>query len=235
MRARIGIVALYIAAAVSVTSAAVKGPRKVDLFWTSPEFAAYRPSSIALLPVATFDNNLDARKTTENAFSQVFHGAGPRWSSALVTREQIRRAGGDSLLKALNDALLKNPRLDSLEAAAYSRTTHSRALLTVRIDQYEQRLLEYDQSGKSTTTIQLHAALVDSTGRLLWTANGSENAEGPYQEANANALGVKSSGLSNQPVTGQGGAPSYLETINKLLTRWFDQFPAKPAPADSTK
>ena len=103
------------------------------------------------------------------------------------------------------------------------------------MDRFEKLEMQSDQSGKPTTTVQLTAALVDSTGRLLWSASGSETAEGPYQDAHANALGVQASGLNNAPITGQGGAPSYIETITRLVARWLPRFPARlaAAPADS--
>ena len=107
------------------------------------------------------------------------------------------REGGDSLLKAFTQYVLKNGRLDSLDAPRFSRATRARALLTVRVDRFERMELQFDQSGKPTTTVQLTAALVDSTGRLLWTASGSETAEGPYQDAVDQPLGVKASGLNN--------------------------------------
>jgi hypothetical protein len=90
--------------------------------------------------------------------------------------------------------------------------------------------MEFNQAGKPTTTVALTAALVDSSGRLLWTASGSETAEGPYHDPSTAPLGVSSSGLINKPITGQGAAPSYPETLGKLLARWLPNFPAKPAP-----
>ena len=40
------------------------------------------------------------------------------------------------------------------------------------------------------------AALVDSSGRLLWSASGSETGEGTYHEADSGTMGVKGSGLN---------------------------------------
>ena len=107
------------------------------------------------------------------------------------------------------------------------------ALLCVRIDQFEKRELEFNESGHATTTVKLHAALVDSTGRLLWTASGGETMEGPYQEAATGSLGVKASGLNTTPVT-QGGAPSWNEVLGKVFARWVEQFPHRGARPDST-
>jgi hypothetical protein len=50
-------------------------------------------------------------------------------------------------------------------------------------------------------------------------------------EADAGTLGVKNSGLTQQPLTGEGGAPPFQEVLAKLFTRWVDAFPAKRAAA----
>jgi hypothetical protein len=102
------------------------------------------------------------------------------------------------------------------------------ALLSVRVDLFEQVQVEWNQSGKPSTTVQSRAAVVDSGGRLVWTASGSETAEGPYHDANAATLGVKGSGLTTEPVTGQGGAPSFDDVTTRLFTRWAAHFPALP-------
>lgn len=217
--------------ALAAPALAQKGAKKVDLFWTSPEFAAHEPRTIAMLPAATYDGSAEARKQAELAVARALRETGYRWTSTLITRDRLFKAGGDSLVKALNDQLLRNPRLDSLEAPAYARMMFTNALLTVRVDRYEKLEMEFNQAGKPTTTVALTAALVDSSGRLLWTASGSETAEGPYHDPNTNPVGVNASGLNNRPITTQGGAPSFPETLSKLLSRWAPNFPAKQAAA----
>ncbi len=223
--------AVALATAVASSAVAGKGPGRTDAVWQAPDYAGFDVRSIAMLPVATFDNSLDARRYTENAIGQSLRGTGYRWVSTMMTREEIAREGGDSLLKAFTQSVLRTGRLDSLDAPRFSRATRARALLTVRVDRFERMELPFDQSGRPTTTVQLTAALVDSTGRLLWSASGSETAEGPYQDAGASVIGVRASGLNNTPVANQGVAPSYAETLTRLLARWLPQFPARPASA----
>src|SRR5689334_12755623 len=129
--------------------------------------------------------------------------------------------------------MLKDPRVDSLDAPRLSRLFRARALLTVRVDEMERRELEADQAGRPTTSIQLRAALVDSTGRLLWTMASSETMEGPQQDPTANVIGVKESGLNNQAVGGISPAPAYPEVLTKMCARWTDAFPRR-ATADSS-
>ncbi len=222
---------LAFVAALALPALAQKGPSKTDLVWTSPEFAAREPRSIALLPAATYDNSVDARQQAEAVVGRALRQKGYRFVSTLVTRDRMMKSGGDSLLTALNDQLLRTPRLDSLEAPAYARMCFANALLTIRVDRYEKLEMEFNQAGTPTTTVALTVALVDSSGALLWSASGSETAEGPFHDPNAGAIGVKASGLNNTPMTTQGGAPSFRETLDKLMARWAPAFPARAADA----
>ncbi len=225
-------VLLLFALAVPVLGAR-RGPSRTDNVWTAPDFAKVAPRTIAMLPAATYDGNVQARKLSEMALARALRDKGYRWMSTLITRDRMMKAGGDSLLKALNDQLLEEPRLDSLAAPGYARMMFANALLTIRVDRYEKLEMEFDQAGKPSTTVGLSVALVDSSGRLLWTASGTETAEGLYHDPTTNPTGIDASGLNNRPITGQGGAPSFPETLGKLVARWAPEFPArKPRAAN---
>lgn len=204
-----------------------------DRFWTAPDIVALPVTSIAMLPPATYDGSVEARKLVEVAVGQALKGSGHRWVSPFLVRDYLIKNGGDSLTKALHEKLLKNPRLDSLDAPFVSRALRARAVLTVRVDQLERRELEPGQSGRPATTVQLSAALVDSTGRLLWTAKSNETLEGALQEAGANVIGVKASGLNNQGIGNTTSAPGYAEVLSKVCARWTEPFPKRAVP-DST-
>lgn len=227
-RAKLGF--LLLACAVVVPASAEKAPKKMDIFWQSPEYAAHEPKSIAMLPAATYDGSVEARQQVEAAVAKALRGAGYRWTSTLITRDRMLKSGGDSLLKALHGQLLKEPQLDSLEAPGYARLMTSDALLTIRVDRFEQYKLEVYQSGKATTTVGLTVALVDSSGRLLWRGIGLETAEGVYYDAGSSQVDASPGALTNR-MTPQAGPPSYAETLGKLLVRWVPQFPAKSAAA----
>jgi hypothetical protein len=108
-------------------------------------------------------------------------------------------------------------------------------VLSVRVDQWEQRAILWNQSGRSMTSVRLKAALVDSTGALLWSASGAEDAEGPYHDPSTNPMGVSGTSLESQPVTGEGGPPAFELVLNPILVRWAPQFPAPPAAAAPAK
>jgi hypothetical protein len=206
--------------------------RKLDAFWTHPDIGGIGLRSIALLPGASYDNNLRTEKELEIAWGQIARSTGYRWYYPTLTKDLLRRAfGGDSVLTALRAGLLKEPRVDSLSAQKLCRALHTSAVLSMRADIWEQTQLEWNQSGKPWTRVTLKAALVDSSGRLLWTASGSETAEGPQHNAESGTLGVKSSGLNLQAVTGEGGAPAFQEVLARLFARWVRNFPVKAAEA----
>ena len=225
--------AFTLLALAALAHASTKQSPPGDRSWTAPDIDRYPVTSIAMLPPATYDGNVDARKQVEQAVGQALKGSGHRWVSPFLVRDVITKNGGDSLVKAIDDKLLKNPRLDSLDAPSLSRLFRARALLTVRVDEMERRELEADQSGRPSTSIQLHAALVDSTGRLLWTMASSETMEGAQQEPGGNVIGVKESGLNNTAVGAVSPAPTYQEVLTKMCVRWPDTFP-KRAAADSS-
>ena len=213
--------------------AAAKSTPPGDRSWTAPDIDRYPVASIAMLPPATYDGNADARKQVEQAVGLALKGSGHRWVSPFLVRDVMVKNGGDSLTKVINEHLLKNPRVDSLEAPRLSRLFRARALLTVRVDEMERMELEANQSGRPTTSIQLSAALVDSTGRLLWTMSSSETVEGAQQDPGANVIGVKASGLNTTAVGAISPAPTYEEVLAKMCARWTDAFP-KRAAADSS-
>ncbi len=131
----------------------------------------------------------------------------------------------------MREQILENVRVDSLHAPLLCARLRTSAALCVRVDQWEQQPILWNQSGRPTTTVRLKAALVDSSGALLWSASGSETSEGPYHDPNTNPINVRSSSsLDNTPVTGLGGPPAYDQVLNQLLLRWAPQFP-RPAGA----
>lgn len=223
---------LLLAVAALAASAAKKNVPG-DRTWTAPDIGEYRLPSIAMLPPATYDGSAEARRLVEQAVGQALKGSGHRWVSPIIVRDVVTKNGGDSLAKALNDKLLENTRVDSLDAPRLSRLFRARALLTVRVDEMERRELEANQAGRPTTSVQLRAALVDSTGRLLWTMDSNETMEGAQQDPSANVIGVKASGLNNTAVGGTAPAPTYQEVLTRVCLRWAEAFPKRAAP-DST-
>jgi len=213
------------AATGGVRAAAMEKKARGESAWTHPEFAGFAVDRIAMLPTATYDANASVEKEVERAVGAALRGAGYRWISGTATRNLLRANGADSLLASLRAGVLEQGRADSLEAPVACAVLRCDALLTVRVDQWEQREVEWNQSGKPTTTVHLRAALVDSTGALLWSDSGSETGEGPYHVPE-NQPGQST---IQRTQSTQGGAPSYSEVLVTILDRFASSFPAKPA------
>ena len=214
------------------TCLAAKKDKQGDRIWSHPDVATFKIGRIAMLPVVTYDNNGKAEKLVEGAFGQALGGAGFRWVSATSVRELLRvqTGGSDSTLKALKEGLLKEPRVDSLAAPGLCDRLRCDAILSVRVDLWEQRQIDWNESGKPATTIQLKSALVDSSGALLWSASGSQSQEGSYHEA---STAPSAEGALTQRQSLAQGAPDPLEVLTPLLGRWAQHFPSKRAPGAS--
>ena len=193
--------------AVGVHAAFAKDKNKIpDLIWVHPAFDSLGIQSVVLLPSASFDKNHRSENLIESLFAQALQPSGYRWVTPRVARDAIRSAFGDSGVAALSQGILAQGRVDSVVARRLCRTLRTGALMSLRLDQCEQVQVDWNQSGKPSTTVKLKAALVDSTGRLVWSASGNETGEGPYHEADAAMMGVKGSGLTTTPSTAEGGA-----------------------------
>lgn len=221
-------------AVVATLAIAARGGR--DLVWTHPDYARTRVDRIALIPAASFDNNLQNESLVEAMLGQSLKGTSYRWISASSTRELLRsQTGNDSLLKLLKSDLLKDAKIDSVHVRYVCKVLKCSGLLGVRIDQWDQQTPDYNQAGTPTTTVQARAALSDSLGRVIWTISGGLTAEGGYYDPSKGPVAVKDSGLERQAVTGSAGAPPYREVLTTLFGRWAPTFPPKPAaPAVAT-
>jgi hypothetical protein len=226
---------LLVVATVTLSGAApAKKLPKTDKLWTHPEVASFGLERIAVLPAATFDHNPDVAKQVEVSFAQVFHELPYRWISPGSSREVLRaRAGGrDSLLNLMRSSMLATGRVDSLLARDLCGMLRCDAVLSLRVDQWDRQELEWNQAGKPSTTVRITAALVDTLGRLAWSASGLERGEGSTNDPHGNVSGVTSSGLDTKPIKAEAGAPTFHEVMLPLFTRWFEYFPvpaAKPA------
>ena len=228
------VIAMAVAIAVASSSQAAKKSR--DAFWSRADFATRKVDRIVLFPVVSYDNNIQSENQVEASVGAAFKGLSYRWLSGTTPRGLIRsQPAGDSLLKEVRKGILAGGRLDSLQAPALAAALRCDAVLTMRIDQYEQHEPQWNEAGKPFTTIRLTAALVDSAGRLLWSANGGDTGEGPYHDPNANAVGVNDTGLDRKPISGQSGAPAVREVLALIAPRWAEAFPkhSPPPAADS--
>ena len=234
---RLPLVVLLIVLAPAVFAA--KAGNKLDLVWTNPGYADLAPRSIAFMPAVSWNNDLPSEHMAEDGAASAIKGKAYRWVSPLTVQSLMgARPAADWVWKAQRAVIVKTGRIDSLAAPALCASLRVRALFTLRVDQLERRDLEWNETGKPITQVQASAALVDSTGALLWTASGSEVGEGQLQEAPSGMTRVDASGLGNKPATGTGKSPDPREVFSRMFIRWAERFPAPPGytpPAEPAK
>lgn len=206
--------------------------RELDLVWTSPALDTAKVGRIALLPAASFARDLRNEKLVEGMLARALVESGHRWVSSTTSRALLRSAApDDSMLNGVRDEVLKNARLDSLSAMRVCAKLRTDAVLCVRVDRFDQVVLDATQSGKPSTTIQIRAALLGADGRQLWTVSGSETGEGPYQSPSSDPYRTPGGGVNANPTVTAIGPPSYEEVLTRLFDRWAPRFPKAPAGA----
>ncbi len=229
---------LFLAAATAAWAAKDAGS-KLDLIWTHPDYANLAPKSIAFMPVISYNSDLPTEHMAEEGAARAIRGKAYRWMSPATVMSLLgAKPAADSVWKAQRAAILKQARVDSLAAPALCAALRVRALLTIRVDDMQKRDLDWSESGKPFTQVMSHAALVDSTGTLLWTASGSQVTEGVQQDAAQNMSRVDASGLNNAPSSSGGKAPDPRDVFAVLYLRWAERFPAPPGyvpPAEPAK
>jgi hypothetical protein len=221
---------LAVAVVMAPNPAAAKKPEvhALDKVWERAGLDTTHVESIAMLPAAAFDGNLQNEKTVEGMLARALRGAGYRWLSTASTRVRLRSAASDdSLLHAVRDQTLENVGVDSLTAIAVCALLRSDAVLSIRVDRFEQVKLEPGQNGKPSTTVQAKAALVDANGQTLWTISGSEVGEGPLQSSDRDPTRLPNGGVNINPSATGPGPPSFDEVLTKLFDRWAARFPAR--------
>ena len=77
--------------------------------------------------------------------------------------------------------------------------------------------------------MQVHAALVDSLGRLLWTASGSQTEEGAEQIVDTRQPDLTGGGIRGAG-SGVPQPPAWSDVLNRLFGRWAPQFPPLHTP-----
>ncbi len=229
MIGRRGILLMLGLASLLVRAAAGSAGNPADVVWTHPDPARLDISTIAVLPVVVVDGDQQAASLIEKALPWKWVPTGHAWLTASSCRDLLRRAGGEALLKGLAAQVRRDGRVDSAAAQEVARVLHMRAFLAVRVDKWVKHERDRRQlKGKpSFTAIGLRAALVDSTGTLLWSVSGSE----VLQEARAPGEGPADSspwamrpgafGMGLSTVT---TAPPFEDVLRKLLARWKPLF-----------
>jgi hypothetical protein len=206
-----------------------------DVFTTRPDYATLAPASIALLPAVNFDLDPESERLAVVNWAQGFGRRDYRWLSATVSRTMLMSdSTGAAMLKLARASILKSGHVDSLQAPLLCARLRVEALMCVRVEQWEQHAIGQDESGKPWTRVQLRAEMVDSLGKVLWTASGGETTEGDYV-AEKPPSGSSETSPKAEFATGEGAPPPWSEPLTRIVTRWAAAFPKRPTPAPGTQ
>lgn len=228
---------------VLVTTAALAAPRRerqIDHLWAHPDPRSIRLTAVAMLPAVGFDDVVPAEHGAELELMKLIKDSGYRWVSPATSRDMLRAAGGESLLLANKQDILAHGRIDSLRVATICAKLRVNGLLTIRLDRAEQVSIQSDQSGKPTTTVQVSAAMVDSLGRRVWSASGTQVAEGPEMQGSVTGVGGSGvGGVAPSAVVVKSNAPDWPFVYGPMFDRWVKTFPPRArmaggAAADSS-
>lgn len=135
-----------------------------DQMWAHPQIARFRIHDVGILPVATFDGDWTHSAVVEEFWIRHFFDTQHFWMPSVMIRLKMAAASKlrDSLDRAVSSQILKTGRVDSVTASGLCRSVGVGTLLCLRVDRCE------------SAVIELSAALVDSTGAMLWRISGRE-------------------------------------------------------------
>ena len=236
-------------------AAAAKPP--ADKIWTRRGGVGRAIHTIALVPAA--EEEPTGGVFVDDQWLVQFYEDGHDWLPAPLVRDQLRRLSTqrDSALRAINAQILRRGRIDSVAVPVLARTLHAQALLTVRVDRWER--VKESNPYLTTAYVELTAALVDSTGTLVWRISGEERETARY------GIPVTASGLgqTGQPIgkwskspsstadipnpdapvqqlrqnpsrLGKPLPPDFDVALRRLLARWGPLFPGSKLTATAT-
>ena len=236
-----------------VPALAMANPKRPspDRVWIHPGIENLRPERIAILPAVSFVFLPRERIYVEDAWLQRLSRSRHAWLPAVLCRERMAATSrhGDSLLNVIGDQVRNRGRVDSTSSPRLARLLQSQALLSLRIDRWE-------RVGAARSTriyVDMSAALVDSSGRLLWRVSSEERLESVYglpkinvseppegtsleefkrwraaTEGNEARLVFGRPGEMGAGMQSSSISPDFQAALTRILTRWVLLFPETP-------
>jgi hypothetical protein len=223
-----------------------------DIAWVDPRLGRLELTEIAVLPAVAIEDDPIAARLVEGYSALLMVETGHTVLTAPQVRHVMAGAGRrpEALTEAMTRQVWSSGRVDARMAATLARLTGAPALLSVRIDRWE---IVDDRA-----EVELSAALVDSTGRLLWRISGlaADGATQPNRFASDEApmtawVGGNRDWAGREISFFAHGANEYAARIDaenrldpagvgdreralrKLVTRWLPAVPPGPGDPDA--
>ena len=179
---------------------------KRDAMITHPELDALRPAAIALLPAVAFVDDPPTMSYVETFVFELYAATGHEWRPASLAHDRMSGVAGrsGSLREDVAREVRRTGHVEPATAGELARLLGVESTMSVRIDRWEV------VSGRAM--VEMTAALVDSSGRVLWQISG-----------------LSGYGDATTPWTTQDEGRRLSKATYNLLARWSA---AIPGPAD---
>jgi Ni/Co efflux regulator RcnB len=234
----IAVTLLVCALAAPVTRAHAEDAKKTDSkpvklkknqAYVAPNLADYKLVSFALAPVTSLDRNVDAEKMVRQASEAAFSGTKYKLQGSSYVMELVRKSGVEPQFNAISKAAAQGAVPDSASLGAVSRQVPAQAILFSNVTQWQRLVVDASTRGQSFTQVGGDFVLVSlKDGTALWRGSFLEKGDGAYNDPNI-------AETTERDATGQSTArqaqlepPSYIEVVEKLMTRVAGTLP-KPA------
>jgi len=138
-----------------------------DLVWVDPQIQREKPTEVAVLPAVAFIDDPQAVQVVEIYGSLLLAETGHVVQPASRVRQALMGVGerpNNPLYERLARQVRSEGTIDASLASTLTHLTGAPMLLSLRIDRWE--------VVDNRAQVELTAALVDSTGRVLWKING---------------------------------------------------------------
>jgi len=225
--------------------ATAKASRQRDTIWRHPALDSLAPQTIAILPAVVFAENAHAMRLVEQRWRQLYSETGHCWLSANASRVRMAAQSprGDSLYEVIARQVRSTGQVDSTMGRRLARLMGVESVLSLRIDRWE-----VADGGRAM--IEVTAALVDSTGTLLWKISGAAGYGSPtysgWMSADASdiidargtgprfgpdRMDCSSRAIIDSRLLPQLAEENFEHALYKLLARWAVNVPKARRPS----
>jgi len=203
---------------------------KKNQAYVAPNFADYKLVSFALAPVTSLDRNADTEKMVRQASEAAFSGTKYKLQGSSYLMELVRKNGVEPQFNAIQKSAAQGAAVpDSATLGAVSRQVAAQAILFSNVTQWQRLVVDPATRGQSFTQVGGDFALVSlKDGAILWRGSFLEKGDGPYNDPNIAETTERDATGNSTARQGQLEPPSYIEVVEKLMTRVAGTLP-KPA------